>query len=188
MTLPIKAAAEVAAARDGDVRALNRLMEAWLPVVLRWSMRCTPPGVDPEDVAHDALVQVFTSLPSLRDPSRFAAYVYRIVDRTAAAHARRAWLRKWVPGLTPEASTESNAEESLLIQRIRQALHACPRKHREVLILVEIEGFTVAQTAEILGVPVGTVKSRLRLARPRFAQNARKLGLDAYVNSRAAGR
>lgn len=168
--------------------ARDRLLEHSLPAVLTWTTRLGGPKVDPEDAAHDALMIVWTKLDALRSPERYVSWLYGIVRRVLAAHRRRAWVKRWVPGIeveqpdrTPTPAAEAQHEQ--MVQGVREALEKLPPKQREVLVLCEIEERTDVEVAELLGVPLGTVKSRLRLARARFAQAASRLRLDMAVSA-----
>ncbi len=175
----------VVAAAAGDDVATSRLVDRWLPVVLRWCNRMCGPKVDPEDAAHDALMIVLRRLPDLRDPDAFPSWTYGIVRRTIAGHRRKAWVKRWVPGATMVEGVDDAAgphrrrELSEQAAAVRDVLELLSPKHREVLILCDIEDLTDDEAAELLGIPSGTAKSRLRAARQRFAALARRRELDA---------
>jgi RNA polymerase sigma factor (sigma-70 family) len=159
----------------GDDVALSQLLDRWLPVVLRWCNRLAGPKVDPEDAAHDAMIVVLRRLPELRAPEAFASWLYGIVRRTLAGHRRKAWVRRWVPGVTPADQPDPTAgpdrqhELSELARDVQAALEELSPKLREILVLCEVEDLTDEEAAALLAIPVGTAKSRLRLARKRFA-------------------
>ncbi len=169
--------------------ARHRLLEDSLPMALTWCMRLGGPKVDAEDAAHDALMIVWTRIGTLRTPARYTAWLYGIVRRVLAAHRRRAWVKRWAPGVeaddvdrtpTPAAS----AQQSELTRGVHAAIQKLPVKQREVLILCELEERSDVEVSEMLGVPLGTVKSRLRLARARFAQAASRMKLDEHLPGR----
>jgi RNA polymerase sigma-70 factor, ECF subfamily len=72
------------------------------------------------------------------------------------------------PGFEP--STRPVQEDHLSVAALREAVNTLPHEQREVLLLVGLEEFSYAETAEILGVPVGTVMSRLHRGRERLRQ------------------
>jgi RNA polymerase sigma-70 factor (ECF subfamily) len=150
--------------------ALDRLCDAWLPVVLGWACRLGGPRIDAEDAAHDVFLVVFRRLHELEKPEAFAAWLYGITRRVIAAHRRRAWLRRWLPGAVPDvaetrADPARRAEQSDVAGQVWDALEALPAHHREVLVLCDLEERADSEVAEMLGVAKGTVKSRLRRAR-----------------------
>jgi RNA polymerase sigma-70 factor (ECF subfamily) len=168
------------AALSGDREAWEALVSGMLPAVLQWGRRLGGPGVDPCDVAQDVFVVAFTRLDRVADPRAFPAWLYGITRRVLAGHRRRAWLRRWVPGLDPAdcAPTDGPADErGELARQVLAALERLPAAQREVLVLCDMEERTSAEVAALIGVPHGTVRSRLRLARARFQREAEALGL-----------
>lgn len=165
----------------GDPQAADRLFVTWGPVVLRWCARLGGPQIDEEDAAHDVFEQVFAKVHTLRDPRAFPAWLYAATRRVVIDHRRRAWLRRWVPGLVPDRAdphAERKSERDALAVGVRAALDLLPTDLREVLVLCEMEERNATEVADLLGVPLGTVKSRLRRAREQFAEQARRRGLE----------
>lgn len=168
----------VQAAASGDEVALSRVLDRWLPVTLGWCRRLAGPKVDPEDAAHDAMLVVLRRLPGLRRPDAFPSWLYGIVRRTIAGHRRRAWVRHWSPGADPgdraddAAGPGRSCELGERARDVQAALEQLPQRLREILVLCEVEDLTDEEAADLLGIPVGTAKSRLRHARQRFAAAA----------------
>lgn len=140
------------------------------------------PKVDHEDAAHDVLVVVLRQLPQLGRVEQFDSWLFAITRRVLAAHRRKAWVRRWVPGLELDAPDSSRGphrltEQGQLAHKVREALDVLPAAQREVLILCDLEERTCAEAAEMVGCPEGTVKSRLRLGRAAFSRAARTRGL-----------
>lgn len=160
----------VARAIADEPGALDRLCDEWLPIVLAWTTRLGGPRIDPEDAAHDVFLVVFRRLSEVKKPESFAAWLYGITRRVISAHRRRAWIRRWMPGASFDSPSENpdpqrQAEMSGTAGRVQQALESLPAHHREVLVLCDLEERADSEVAEMLGVPKGTVKSRLRRAR-----------------------
>ncbi len=163
----------VRAAARGEPGARDKLVDAWLPVVLGWCARLGGPKVDPEDATHDVLIVMLDRLESLREPSSFSSWLFGITRRVLAKHRRQAWVKRWVPGFMPEAvdtdpSPYHQTRLSETSRRVQQALELLPPAQREVLVLCDLEERTDLEVSELLGIPLGTVKSRLRLARRKF--------------------
>jgi len=180
------------AAMRGDTAAWNRILGVWGPAVLRWCARLGGPRIDTEDAAHDVFERAFTHAHTIRDPAAFPGWLFATTRRVVIDHRRRAWLRRWVPGLVPDVpapGAESRAERNNLAAAVREALEDMPAELREVIVLCELEERNGAEVAELLGVPLGTVKSRLRRARERFEAEARRRGLapDAPALGRVNG-
>ena len=160
----------VRAAMEDAPGALDRLCDVWLPVVLGWTMRLAGAKIDPEDAAHEVFIIVFRRLPELHHPEAFGAWLYGITRRVVSAHRRRAWVRRWLPGAVPDTPSTGpdpsrTTEQSRVADRVWSALDQLPLHHREVLVLCDLEERADSEVAELLGVPKGTVKSRLRRAR-----------------------
>ena len=168
----------VEAARCGDHRARERLMDVCLPTVLGWCARLGGPKVDAEDAAHDVCVVVLTKLDALRDADVFVSWLYGVTRRVLAKHRRRGWVQRWTGAPLPDIADEGadptrRMDLSELSQAVQGILERMPNKQREVLVLCDVEERTDEVVAALLGVPVGTVKSRLRTARERFRRAVR---------------
>jgi RNA polymerase sigma-70 factor, ECF subfamily len=163
----------------GDARAREELIQAWGPVVLRWCARLGGPGVDAEDAAHDAFVVVLECLSDLRDPQAFPAWLYRVTRSAVARRRRSAWFRRVVLGEEYNSADGLDGPEALAERRdeirvTREILDELPRDLREILVLCEIESRSEAEVAALIGIPPGTVKSRLHRAREAFGRRARR--------------
>jgi RNA polymerase sigma-70 factor (ECF subfamily) len=180
--------ADIRDAQDGDARAEARVVDVALPLVLGWCASLGGPTVDFEDAAHDALEVVLGRLDSLEDPAAFRSWLFGITRRTLAKHRRRAWVRRWVPGMDlsraedPGHSPQTQAELSEMSQSVQTALAALPEAQREVLVLCDLEERSDSEAAQILGVPKGTIKSRLRLGRKRFRTELERMGASAALD------
>jgi len=183
----------IAAAQRGERGAREVLMDAWLPVVLGWCVRLGGPSVDPEDAAHDVMIIVITRLDRLQNLESFRSWLFGITRRVLASHRRRAWVRRWVPGAeivdAPDPGPAPDDQHALseLSRGVQRAVDKLPALQREVLVLCDVEEYTDEEVAALLGIPVGTVKSRLRLARKKFRRAAQRMNLVAPALSAATG-
>jgi len=122
-----------------------------------------------EDVAQETFVQAFVHLKRFRRQSSLFTWLYRI-----AVNACRMRLRKKrpLPLLDEHRPENAGFDEAawMLKQQVDETLRQLPEPLREVLILREMHELSYEQMAQVLGVPVGTVRSRLHAARQRFAQ------------------
>ena len=131
---------------------------------------------DAEDVAQEALLRAHQRFERLRDRARFRAWLVRIsfrlaLDRLRAAKRRQLRETQWV---FENASQSSYTGESAEFQRqFDRALEELPKKQRLVLLLGAMEGHTLDEVSLLLGIPVGTVKSRLFFARKTLAEKLR---------------
>jgi RNA polymerase sigma-70 factor (ECF subfamily) len=140
---------------------------------------------DAEDVAQEALLRAYRRFDRLRDPSRFRGWLVRIAFRLALDRARSAKRREvretqWAqPERRPAPRTaEDLAASSEFQAHFDRALDELPEKLRLVLLLCAMEGHTMEEVAEMLALPIGTVKSRLFIARKKLAEK-----LQCHVNA-----
>lgn len=181
------------ASLDGRPGAQEALARHFLPMVIGWCARLGGPRVDPEDAAHDILIIALTRLPRLRARGAWRSWLYGITRRVLARHRRTAWVRRWVDDLKPDTRDEGAgpAEWASLSERaghVQAILEGLPARQREVLVLCDAEERSAPEVAAMLGIPEGTVRSRLRTARQRFQAAATSRGLDTDLGiSMAAG-
>jgi RNA polymerase sigma factor (sigma-70 family) len=154
----------VAAAQKGDALALDQLLDELAPYVRRLCTRIAPAVAD--DATQEALLAVFRGLPSLQAPEAIVTWARAITVRTAVRLARRA-DREVATAETP-AEPRASSLEGLV--DIGDALARLPLPQRVVLILRTQEGLNEQEIAATLGIPAGTVKSRLHRARAAFRE------------------
>jgi RNA polymerase sigma-70 factor (ECF subfamily) len=119
-------------------------------------------GADVEDVLHDVFLIVYRKVRWLREPESFRAWVYRIAARQAlrACRARDAQLTdEECQAMRPHQALAPDRE--ILLESARQRIGELPPASRAVLSLHYLEGLTLEDAASVLGIPVGTAKSRL---------------------------
>ena len=185
---PIRAADEewtreaVHAARRREFEA--RLAECG-PLAYRVARGVLRNDADAEDVAQEALLRAYRRFDRLRDPLRFRGWLVRIVFRLAldrARSARRREMRETEWAHPARRAAPPNAEELAASSEFQahfdRALEALPEKLRLVLLLAAMEGHTLDEVAAMLGLPVGTVKSRLFVGRRKLAEK-----LQCYVTN-----
>lgn len=119
-----------------------------------------------EDATQQALLAIWRDLPTLRDPARFDAWAYRLLLRACYAEGRR--TRQWTPNLRLLPADEPDRGDRLAQVVDRDQLERGFRRlsldHRAVVVLHHYLDLSLDAIAEILGVPVGTVRSRLHHA------------------------
>jgi RNA polymerase sigma-70 factor (ECF subfamily) len=142
-------------------------------VRLAWRLVGGDAGVA-EDVTQDAFVRAWRALPRFREEAKLETWFYRILVRRAADHRRWRGVReRWASGADAEAAPARPQApgDPALRRRIAAALDRLTRRQRECFVLIHLEGFTITETARLLGKPTGTVKSHLHraLAKLRLA-------------------
>jgi RNA polymerase sigma-70 factor (ECF subfamily) len=126
-----------------------------------------------QDVTQDAFVQAYAKLASLREPGRFRAWVCTIGRRMALNRLRgnvRALEREALATKQPAREIDVSAvvEEREFVARVRREIDRLPEKLRAVILLSAVDGLQPAEVAAVLGIPPGTVRSRLHLARKQL--------------------
>lgn len=162
-----------AAGAHGAELPVEERVAQWLPTVYGWCARLGTGRIDAEDAAHDVMMILVRRHDRLAARDDLGAWLFGVCRRVVANHRRRAWFRRWLPGaivdepVAPDR-TDAASEASELSARVGRALDRLSVEHREVLVLCYFEDRAVAEAAALLGVPDGTVKSRLHHARARF--------------------
>ena len=169
------AAAElIERAVGGDRRAFDRLVEPYLAVALGAARLITGSEADAADAVQDALLRSWQGLDGLRDPGLFPAWFRKIVIRSATRSVRR---RIHLVELDPEAPGPSDQLDREVDRRLlARAFSRLDRKDRVLLTLHHYWQMPVAESAQILGLPEGTVRSRVHHALKRL-----RAGYDAEV-------
>lgn len=179
----------VDAARLGDRRAYELIYRELGTRLYHYAASLVGDAATAEDLTQAAFVKAWESLPKLRNPGAFIVWIHRIV-RNLAVDAGRLTARETPsgPGDGPEWDTEDprhdGRPDAALLEReralaIRQAVAALPDHQREVVVLHHFCGTPVEDVAQIVGVPVGTVLSRLARARETLRRRIYWLGGDA---------
>jgi RNA polymerase sigma-70 factor, ECF subfamily len=127
-----------------------------------------------EDVAQEAMLRAYRNFHRLRDRDRFRAWLVRTawrlaLDRIRSAGRRERRERVAIDDSRNEPSVEATVAARQFEQHLAAALDELPEKLRIVIVLAAIEGYDTREVAKLVGVPEGTVKSRLHLARKRLA-------------------
>ncbi len=156
--------AKVAAAQHGDALALDELLDELAPYVRRLCARIVPAAAD--DATQEALLAVFRGLPSLRAPEAIMPWVRSVTERTARRLVRQPG-QEVAAGPAPAGPDAASFEA---VADIDDALARLPPSQRAVLVLRAREGLSEQQIAATLGIPAGTVKSRLHRARAAFRE------------------
>ena len=155
--------------QSGDRAAFELFVDRFGPSVRALTRRYTLGDADADDLTQEIFIALYGALPGFRGDAKLSTWVYRVAMNHCLKHA----ARRPAPHLLLEDSLEAagqddltadparHAEQRELSGRIDNALDALSDSHRDVVILHELQGLTYAECAEALGVPVGTVKSRL---------------------------
>ncbi len=159
-----------AIARDRDRRAFERLYEYYAPKLKNYMMRQGADRATADDLAQETMVQVWRKAEQY-DPARAApaAWIYRVARNLRIDKLRRQKLHE--VELTTEAdrvdessSGHEAASEHIDAQHLRNFVETLPHEQMEVVRMAFFEGLSHTEVGQRLSIPLGTVKSRLRLA------------------------
>jgi RNA polymerase sigma-70 factor (ECF subfamily) len=174
-------AAETEWARETTSAALRREFDERLaecgPLAFRVARGVLRNTADAEDVAQEALLRAYRRFGRLRERARFRAWLVRITFRLALDRARSAKRRElretlWAQTV-PRPTTEDLAASSEFQRHLARALDELPPRLRLVLLLAAMDGHTLEEVSALLSVPLGTVKSRLFVARKQLVEKLR---------------
>jgi RNA polymerase sigma-70 factor (ECF subfamily) len=153
-------------AQGGDQEAFAEMVDAVADRFLAVSHRILSDIDLAEDATQQALLRVWQDLPQLRDLARFEAWSYRLLVRACYAEGRKS--RRWAPNLRLLSVDEPVAVDGLssVVDRdqLERAFRALSLNHRTVVVLHHYLDLPLDRVADIVGVPVGTVGSRLHFA------------------------
>jgi len=174
--------------RSGDDRAFDELAPLAGRMAYHLALRSVADSNVAEDISQEALVRLYKHVREIEGVGAFKTWFYRIVLNLVNDHYRR-YSRQDSALTTLEdiRSLEERSRNEPLTEMerdgLRSSLHAALEslddKHREVFLLKEVEGLGHAEIANLLGVPEGTVWSRLSYARRKLQEKLRRKGYSA---------
>lgn len=120
-----------------------------------------------DDIVQDTLARCISRLGQLRDDDAMRGWVYKIMVNVWRERLRRqrhneSFEDQYDPD---QASPEHILDQNRTVQRVREAVATLKQPQREIIGLIDLQGFSYAETASILDIPIGTVMSRLNRAR-----------------------
>ena len=169
----------VARSRAGDLEAFGALVRRYQDRLYGALVAVVGNEQDALDIAQEAFVRAFGAIAGFRRDAAFYTWLYRIAFNVAASRRRKrvpgtdAPEHVWSDWAHKNPSTQDNpvrrAEEAERARAVRSAIAGLEEDQRGVIVLRELEGLSYAEIARVMGVEVGTVKSRLHRARKTLA-------------------
>ncbi|MFD8708023.1 RNA polymerase sigma factor SigM [Kitasatospora sp. NPDC059648] len=185
MTVADDDAALLARHVAGDPHAFGQLVTRHRDRLWAVALRTLGDREEAADALQDALVSAFRAAPGFQGRSAVTTWLHRIVVNACLDRARRSATRRTTPldddpqrldGLVGTAEpADSPVVRAEVHRELTAALAELPVEQRAALVLVDMQGYPVAEAAELLGVPVGTVKSRCARGRARLLPLVRHL-------------
>ncbi|MES2564807.1 MAG: sigma-70 family RNA polymerase sigma factor [Pseudomonadota bacterium] len=170
-------------AQGGDERAFQALVVKYQRRIARHVARSVKASGDVEDVVQDAFIRAYRGLASFRGDSAFYSWLYRIATNAALSHLKRQPQdvslgdedmdergEAFEPGVSDEESPERSLIAKQIAEVVQKALAKLKSDLAEPLMLYEVEGKPYAEIADMLGVPIGTVRTRIFRAREFIAR------------------
>lgn len=166
--------------------AFERHVEPEIPVLLRVARTLTGSAADAEDLVQETLIRAYRAMDQF-DGAYPRAWLLTILRNTASNLRRRTrpdLVEDWNALADPKPAFGADRPETpqdavlagVLDEDLERAINALDGRFRAVLVMVDIHGLTYAECAEALGIPVGTVMSRLSRARDRMRKHLKAAG------------
>jgi len=179
--------------RDAKVPTFEQIYAAWFHEVARWVRAFGGLEADVEDLTQEVFMVVRRKLDTF-DGRNLPGWLYRVAQRTVRDYRRRAWFRRIFAGKPAEAEAESPSgwmraadPGEILEQReaektLGQILSQMSAVRRTAFILFEVEGYSGEEIAELEGIPLNTVWTRLHHARKDFIQLVQKARAEGRIS------
>ncbi|MCC6446484.1 MAG: sigma-70 family RNA polymerase sigma factor [Armatimonadetes bacterium] len=166
--------------KRGDLGAFDQLFRRYTRQVYNYAFRMIPNYDDANDIAQEAFLRAYNSIKSFRGESNFSTWLFRIVYNVSLDEIKRRKNRSYLSldeqlesdeeGLTRQVESQLPTPQEIIEKRerdriIQEAIAVLPDYQKAMIVLYHMEGFSYEEIAEIVGLPIGTVKSRLNRAR-----------------------
>ncbi|MFQ6044624.1 MAG: RNA polymerase sigma factor, partial [Candidatus Poribacteria bacterium] len=169
-------------ALQGDKKAFGELVDKYQGVVYGLCFHLVGNFADAQDLAQEAFVQAYLDLHQLREPDKFANWLYRVTTNVC-----KMWLRKRKPDvdsletISPTEFISALPSPQELVEReelqlmVRRAIDSLSGKNRLTITLYYMDGLSYQEISDFLDVPVSTIKSRLHKARLQLKEKLIKM-------------
>ncbi|MFE9533012.1 RNA polymerase sigma factor SigM [Streptomyces sp. NPDC006691] len=181
---------------EGDPDAFGEIVRRHRDRLWAVALRTLGDREEAADAVQDALVSAYRAAHTFRGQSAVTTWLHRITVNACLDRARKAASRKTSPVddserldqlLEPHESAEAPVERQDLHRQLIEALGTLPPDQRAALVLVDMQGYPVAEAAEVLDVPAGTVKSRCARGRARLLPLLTHLRADTGGSGESRG-
>lgn len=168
----------VLACQGGDKQAFNRLVLLYQTRIYNLALNYVKTPEEAKDLAQDIFVTAYRALPSLREAEKFSAWLNQLALNHCRNRYRKLQRRGYftststddliVPELISIASPDRLLEQGERDALVRTVIAAMPEAEKEIIILRDLQELSYEEISETLGLPLGTVKSKLNRARLTF--------------------
>jgi len=185
---------EIASAQKNDADSLLTVIQKTSPYVLNLCKSWCRPPLESEDVAQETLILIAKKLNSYESRSAYFTWVYSVTYRTFLDAFRKQSRREKIAKMESldddqkkfdtklDLETENNDDKSAVAEMLNEALGKLSESHSQILILIDAKGESYTKVASDLGIPVGTVRSRLARARIQLRNEIESNGTNSQAN------
>jgi RNA polymerase sigma-70 factor, ECF subfamily len=155
----------------GEPDAFNTLVRRWERQIYGLTLRMLGRDEEAKDATQETFISAYRNLSKFRGEAKFSSWIYRIALNICNTKLRsRAKVsvsldEQWeTRGIELAADTDdlgSNIQQQQITQHVRRALQGLPAEMRQVIVMKEYEGLKFSEIADILGIPISTVKTRM---------------------------
>lgn len=166
--------------QKGETSAFNELVARYKDPLFNYVSRMLKDQVFAEDIVQETFVRVYRNRDRYQKIAKFSTWIYTIAINLTKTEIRRQNLRRFYSisqssddGKTFELpdtkiNIEKGTEDTIIGEHIREAIQELPKTFREVIILRDIQELSYEEISKIVGVPLGTIKSRVNRGRNRL--------------------
>lgn len=159
---------------DSDTLTFDNIAAQHSKPLLAYLVRMTRNSADAHDLLQEALIRIARELPRLRSPETAKGWAYRIATNVAIDHLRKNAKVQFEELDGDSKGTAVDAEEELVVDEmnecIRDVIDRLPPDYRAAIVLSNLQGLTVAETAEIMGTSVTAAKVRIHRAKAKLRE------------------
>jgi RNA polymerase sigma factor (sigma-70 family) len=161
-------------AKQGDREAFTNLVKRYKDQVFRYAVGMLGDRMEAEDVSQDAFVKAFYSLSNLDHEYAFSSWMIRIVSNLCKNRLKQRGKIMLVGEEHVAKAEQMGYDESHENLTIEEAMNRLSMEHREAILLHDVQGYRYEEISQLVGVPLGTVKSRLFAARLALRKELRR--------------
>jgi RNA polymerase sigma-70 factor (ECF subfamily) len=144
------------------------ILIALIPRIRRYASALAGERAAADDLVQDTLERAWSKLHLFRRGTDLRAWLFTVMHNVYVNQVRAARPTDALEDDMPELAQRASQGDGLLVRDLERAISALPEAQREVLLLVALEDLSYEETAQVLGIPIGTVMSRLARAREKL--------------------
>ncbi|MFP3983812.1 MAG: RNA polymerase sigma factor [Desulfurivibrionaceae bacterium] len=162
--------------KAGDTQAFNRLVLLYQTRIYNMALNYVKNTEEAKDLTQDIFVNIYRAIPTLREESKFQAWLYKIAVNKCRNRYNKLNRRGFFQNqsldddnstiqLKGEKEPERTLEKEEIVKRVRSGIDSLKKSERDILILRDLQDLSYEEIGTILEMPLGTVKSKLNRAR-----------------------